>query len=413
MRRGAPTALATLCVAAACSDTNVPDHAIRTDSAGVEIVVSSAGDRKLSWQLVPERTFGGEDEGPLAFYRVSAARVAAGPDGVVYVLDAANSRVVALDPDAGVRWTAGGAGGGPGELLSPNSLTLGDDGVVRVHDTRKAALVAFAAADGRVLEQTALPLVMFRVGVSHVESVPGGLALLAQAPYSGSDDRPIRLLRIVGADTVEHFRRAVAQSRTAQYPACGMTLTLPVLFTPQLRWTRHQDRIAAATAAAYVVDVFASDGVVTSIRRPIAPIPVSRADALEAVSGQPAGGPLTACSITGENRLDKHGYASEMQVVHAVAYDNAGRLWVQRRASRTVAAGRIDVFDPAGEYLGTLPEDTPFPVLFLPDGRVGYAERDDYDVDRLVIARIQEAGPASQAPPPSRSSPAQAGAIHR
>lgn len=51
----------------------------------------------------------------------------------------------------------------------------------------------------------------------------------------------------------------------------------------------------------------------------------------------------------------------------------------------------IDVPAPDGEYLGTLPEGTPWPVAFLSSRRFAAIETDELDVDQVVICRIEEA----------------------
>jgi len=40
-----------------------------------------------------------------------------------------------------------------------------------------------------------------------------------------------------------------------------------------------------------------------------------------------------------------------------------------------------------------LPADAPYPIGFLPDGRLLAAERDELDVVRLVAYRIEETSP--------------------
>jgi hypothetical protein len=60
---------------------------------------------------------------------------------------------------------------------------------------------------------------------------------------------------------------------------------------------------------------------------------------------------------------------------------------VQRFAIDSTLA-RIDVFDPEGVYLGTLPEGHPWPVAFAPPDRILFVEQDDMDIQRLVIADL-------------------------
>lgn len=63
----------------------------------------------------------------------------------------------------------------------------------------------------------------------------------------------------------------------------------------------------------------------------------------------------------------------------------AGRGSSARECSPATGAAPkpIDVFDREGRYLGTLPAGSPFPIGFLPDGRILVA--DEFDVERLVL----------------------------
>ena len=65
-----------------------------------------------------------------------------------------------------------------------------------------------------------------------------------------------------------------------------------------------------------------------------------------------------------------------------------GVLWVQR-FSVGDSPGLIDLFAPGGEYLATLPNDAPFPIGFLPDGRILTAETDEFDIQRLAIRSVE------------------------
>ncbi|HEY8468045.1 MAG TPA: hypothetical protein VIL18_00315 [Longimicrobiales bacterium] len=376
-----------LAVLAACGGAGAPNPTVRTDSAGVEIVVGPARDRMLPWHIERERVLGGAPDGPESFYLVRPGLVEADDDGNLYILDRTNARVVSFDSAGRLRWTAGRQGGGPGELQDANTLSLGPDGVVHVHDLTKAALVRFGP-DGTVLPQVAFPFPPILVGEAIMHVLADGLAVIDRARYSGSDERPVRLLHIAGADTTVLFTRVLPLSRTAHYPSCGMTLTLPTPFAPRIRWTRRGSRIAITTGAAYGVEIYESGRLVRSVRRPIEPRQITAADVLAVLRERAVGGPIAPCNVSAAEMIEKHGYAPELQIVYAVALAPDGSLWVRRSAGLDGSAGPIDVFDASGEYTGSLPPETPFPLVFLPGDRIGFAERDEVDVERLVIARV-------------------------
>lgn len=382
---------------AACGAAGGGEPAVRTDSAGVEIVVNPGADRPLDWRFERVRALGGAEAGPESFYRVRAGLVAADGRGGLYVLDRENKRLVAFDSVGAVRWTAGREGGGPGEFLSPNTVTAGGDGVVAVHDLRKAALVRFDA-DGEVLPQVPFEVGTIRVGFPHVHVVPDGIAYWDRARYEGSDERPVRLVRAAGAAADTLFSAVLPLARTAAYPSCGMTLTLPTLFAPRIRWDRAGGRIVAVSGADYAIEIYEGGRRTMSVRRSIEPVPIDRSDALAALGESGGvGGPIAMCGASPAERLDKHGFAPELQLIQALAVAPDGWIWVRRSAgirrpdepgASAIVAGPIDLFDATGEYRGSLPPDTPMPVVFLPGDRVGYAERDETDVERLVVARI-------------------------
>jgi hypothetical protein len=66
--------------------------------------------------------------------------VAADEHSNVYVLDPQISRLVAFDADGGVRWTAGRAGEGPGELNQPSGLALNGAGLIAIMNQRRTRI---------------------------------------------------------------------------------------------------------------------------------------------------------------------------------------------------------------------------------------------------------------------------------
>jgi hypothetical protein len=47
-----------------------------------------------------------------------------------------------------------------------------------------------------------------------------------------------------------------------------------------------------------------------------------------------------------------------------------------------------DIFDAAGEYIGTLPSDAPYPDAFTPDGDIVVIEKGEFDVEQVVVYGI-------------------------
>ena len=89
-----------------------------------------------------------------------------------------------------------------------------------------------------------------------------------------------------------------------------------------------------------------------------------------------------------EEVVEKQGFAPYLTMISQLALAPDGTLWVQRYEVGDVPQP-IDIFDIEGRYLGTLPDDVPFPIGFLPDGRMLAVDRDEFDVERLVVRSVE------------------------
>lgn len=48
-----------------------------------------------------------------------------------------------------------------------------------------------------------------------------------------------------------------------------------------------------------------------------------------------------------------------------------------------------DVFDPSGEYVGTLPPEAPYPDAFTADGDIVVIEVGEFDVEQVVVYAVE------------------------
>jgi hypothetical protein len=161
------------------------------------------------------------------------------------------------------------------------------------------------------------------------------------------------------------------------------------IFSPQLIWSvRGEDAVTVSTGA-YSVDVHRGGRRTRILRRDVAPRPVTQAMAeAQYPDGMTVRMETGPCRIPASEVVQKAGYAETMPAIGAVALDPRGRIWIQRGR----VAGEevpIDVFTLEGDYVGTLPAGSPFPIVFIGDDRIGSVETDDLDVSRLVIHRVQ------------------------
>ena len=85
-----------------------------------------------AFHLELEQVFGAE-ETPVDALIGLPLNAAVDDDGDVYVVDYASSQIIAFDSSGGVRWRAGRAGQGPGEIQQPGELIMDGDAIVLVN----------------------------------------------------------------------------------------------------------------------------------------------------------------------------------------------------------------------------------------------------------------------------------------
>jgi hypothetical protein len=89
------------------------------------------------------------------------------------------------------------------------------------------------------------------------------------------------------------------------------------------------------------------------------------------------------------NQTEQMVFYPEIQVIERISADWDDRIWVQRASGEPGEDGPTDVITPAGGYLGTVPADgLRIPDAFGPDGLAVWIETDEFDAERVVVARI-------------------------
>lgn len=370
----------------ACGEAGGEEAAVRRDSAGIEIVESPGVDRPLPWRVERVVPLGGEDEGPASFYEVRSTQVAADRAGRLYVLDGAAGRVVVFDSTGGYLRRFGRKGGGPGELERPWSLAVGPGDTVWVFGFARRGFVRFAP-DGSPAETVRLGGLQFFGGA--IAATGLGVAFAE----SGMMDRVEELVVLGCGDTLRLASVSLPEAEEIRFESCPMRYRgLPPLFHPSLVWAARADRIVASAGAGYVVDVFEGGERVASLRRPAPPRPATREMAVAHVGDAMrvrVGGREVVCDA--EEAADRREWAEVLPAVGELAAAPDDRVWVRRGGVRGEPAV-VDVFGADGAYEGTLPEGTPWPVAFLSSRTYAAIETDEWEVDRVVILRIEEEG---------------------
>lgn len=368
------------CTALACgdaTDASMRPAIQRLDSAGVELTRNLDPDRALDWTIRPAWQVGGQDEGPQAFFRVTAEAVAADGSGRLYVLDQGAHEISVFSHRGAHLRNFGGRGGGPGELRFPFALAVRSDGRAAVVDFGKGALVSFEA-DGTAASERRLDP-PYLVEPSYVGST---LVSLLRPPGSGGDS--IRSAIVAVTDT--GYAVLAEQTRPVPEPVdlgCARVRGLEPVFQEELRLAPAGSRVVIARGAGYRLELRDVRGrlheIVTRSVDPPAASPALAATELGRDSLRFPGAGDSECIVPVDEVVAARGYAERVPVVRDVVGAPDGGWWVERGVGPSNR--RFDVFSAEGVYLGTLPAGTPKPVAFpAPTLYVG--------LERDVVGRV-------------------------
>ncbi len=97
------------------------------------------------------------------------------------------------------------------------------------------------------------------------------------------------------------------------------------------------------------------------------------------------------CEIPPEHVAEARGFADVVPSIRRLAVAPDGMIWADRSMTGDSAA-TIDVFGSDGEYLGTLPDGTPFPAAFRSAEELVTVEMDEFDLPSVVVYRIGRTG---------------------
>ena len=336
--------------------------------------------------------------------------------GNLYVVDSGAARIVMVNTKGGFVRQLGGAGEGPGEFSQHNTTSIRiavlPDGRIVAFDQRFSVF----GPDGE-FERTV------RVGgdgamtfMPRLDVHRQGGGVLATGALRVIDIAMLRS-RADGTPAEPEFRHIVRLDLTgdeatmdtvvyAWNPPGDATGFIPPLVAGAL----PDGGVAYTDSTAYAIKVTNADGTLERIlTRPFQPEPVTdrireeeRARRLKDLEGDPlgagrSGGQRGAMMGTMTDMLRRNAESMEfypvIPVVRSLRTSWEGNIWVQRRGEEPVSDGPIDVLTPDGRYLGTLAADaTAMPSSFGPDGLVAFVERDELDVQTVVVKRVTGRG---------------------
>lgn len=333
--------------------------------------------------------------------------------GHLHVLDGSRDQVLKVDGEGRLLDRLGGSGGGPGEFGFAASMTVAPDGTVVVGDVARRTF-NFFSSDGAFLGSAGFPggadewaltgdIAAPRVGSLVFRARPG-LALRASDPHA----------RIYRLSIPPSRGEEDAPGAAVLYRAPTAVESTMKLFAPRLRYAAFPDgRLAVASGEAFSVVILDRSGrevrVVTRRMRPEPVTEAQREAALDSLRNAYSGGAgLQVLSAEGgtahpalrrlaaERLLAAVEYNEVQPLVHGLAVDADGRLWIHRSGRRAPeGADPIDLVGGDGRYLGTV-EGYPMPAAFGPGGLVAHVVQSEIGTREVVVSRIRlAAGSAS------------------
>ncbi len=330
--------------------------------------------------------------------------------GNLYVLDSLAGRVVIVAPGGELLREFGRLGEGPGEFRHAIEMAVMADGRVVIADAGHRAYQIFDAYG-----EYERYVRMGGEGLHHIpwmspersgESVVVGAAIAGAVYVGGSlDDTgpPARVIErwtfmdeALARETVARGwepPRGDENERRAFEPELGVDV-LPG------GWVAYSD------SSAYAIKIASSEtGISRILTRPFSPEPVTermerteRDRRLRELLGQ---GSLirTPDGVRGvggggeRNRwveqIETMEFFDEVPIVRGLRTSWNGRIWVQRRGDEPHEVGPIDILTPDGRYLGSYRTGaTRIPDAFGPGGLAAFIERDELDVQTVVVKRL-------------------------
>lgn len=353
----------------------------------------------------------------------SISSIAFDMDGNLLILDRGNSRAVKVGPDGSFVGQIGRSGEGPGEFGSPSKLAVLTDGSIAVFDRSRRGFTLFHP-DGS-FDKT-VPLTDALNGLPGGELLPHPSGSLVSSgtifttvsaggaqTHGDSESRPLNLYSLADGSW-QTFHRGwrptapppprVTGNRAVSYSSSRKVFEAELLFG-----VLPDGSVAVVDSVTFSVQIVGIDGEVKRVlHRPIPPREVTdddkdrekgrRREQFE--SGR--GGAVAVSGVSGssvvrrsispevmEARIENLEFAEEIQVVEELGVDADGRIWVKRSGAHVGEEGPIDLLTADGRYLGSLdPGRIRFPEAFGPKGLVAYVEKDELDVPRVLVMRV-------------------------
>jgi hypothetical protein len=366
----------------------------------------------------------GREEGQSWEMLNGAQQVLFDPQDNLYVLDRGNQRVLVFDRAGAFVRQIGKKGDGPGELQLPMGMALTAGGTLAVLDLGHRNLSLFGR-DGRYLRSVPLGEgagIAQGALAAHPSGAVAGIFRPLPMPGAGTRSgtftvtpaltripleeggRPATLFEMPDGTTLQQNVGGTSSARQIT-----MRVAAPPVFSPPRLWGILPDgSYVVAHTPGYTLKVLDANGrVVRAIQRAQRVRLATDADRERAREeqrerlrsgrgmirfstggGGPAVSSLSSAEI--EQRVREMRFADTIPALRGLTISPAGKLWIERVGAEWGKDGPIDLVTAQGGYAGTI-RGQKRPDAISSSGRAAYLERDENDVERVVVKQLPAA----------------------
>lgn len=382
--RGA-SALGSILVAA-CSFDGTAGGAVATvrDSMGVRIVEHGALDSTVAFEFGDPLFRHGDDAGEYQFVRITGGALRTNGSSVVG--DSRTDELLAFEPGGAVAWLAGGSGDGPGEFRGLQAIGWRGDTVIAqdAGSDRVSYLI-----DGEIIESRRLPTPMHFVAPLWI----GGGLLIATAGYY----RPISSEAWISMPLIRHELGTEVVDTVLKYDFAQGIPSRDVTPNPFRAFgavAANGSRIVTGRGDVAEVRLYDLDGALLEIwrwRHPEVPLDdaawASYAARRMESPGRRSEGEMR--KLLRELRAASQG---PLPAFGALQIDHLNRVWIGEYTTANSRPLAYQVFGPDGEWLGRVELPPRIEILDISADRVLAIQRDEFDVESVVVLPILERG---------------------
>ena len=359
---------------------------------------------ELAWSLDTLMVIGGfeQEGGDYQFDQVSPGGIDGDAGGRLFVLDGAGMRVLGYDPTGQPIGVWGREGGGPGEFTSPSGLTAGPGDTLWVVDRGNRRVTLFPydldgmPADISLSDESSGLGGELAIGF---DGVYGVAMIFSFSPGEEVEYPPRRLIHLLRdgeiADTIwtsppPKFDRIELTSGNQ----IAVMLTQRT-FSPGFHWERFSDgSFVIAEEAEYELSFLTADGSERlRVRREPPARLTTEADRQRARDGareqsEESTSPFVRQST--DERIEKMTFDDRIPRITGLAVDGQDRLWVGVSGALPGETERIDLYESDGTLVGEIRQPDVFPMVFYGQGRAAVLDRDELDVQRVLVLELRE-----------------------